>query len=308
MLKNLWEVISRFVALAVVKEGVNEHVAAVVVCPITAGFAWFESLIFCFLLGDVFGEHPIPDNISSWELLEKLLLWYWWWWFDNTDDTEEGGRLSAFLLLLLFEFVLFPLGGVESSKSGTTGDGEVIELKFENVEVWIACGDEFDTCCWSEVDVGVFCANIPTLSICEVESEIWCGLDTLDKFVDIMFVGASNSAGGWSVGFVGSSSSSKMQSGGWLGIWDILQCSKLLSISEGFGGKVTEYEVTNDGGVGESNSCSVSFWRSAVVKVLFRTLLPTSDCETFDDCRDECNWWYCWYLLCCDEVGFGKCW
>lgn len=38
------------------------------------------------------------------------------------------------LLLLLFKLELTP-GGVDSSRSGTTGEGDVIELKFDNVVV-----------------------------------------------------------------------------------------------------------------------------------------------------------------------------
>lgn len=151
MLKNLCdEVFSRLVLFVD-----DESVLVVAVCPLEKTeltvvdidrdnegecehFDDVESLIFCLLLGDEVGDPAAPGDVNRWELWER---WLCWWWCCE-DDVEEEGRLSAFLLLLLLLWLLLLLlllcelllctpGGVDSSKSGTIGDGEVIELKFE---------------------------------------------------------------------------------------------------------------------------------------------------------------------------------
>lgn len=217
------------------------------------------------------------------------------------------------LLLLLWELICCTPGGVDNNRSGTIGDGEVIELKLEYAVGCIVCGDGWDNgiCCWCCIEaVGAVWPKMPTLSKWIGESKFWFWLALWGTVVGKELVGASSSAGGCSVGFEGSSSSSNMQRGGWLGIWEILQCNKLLSIRDDFGGNVTENEDTNDGevvGAGECNCCWDTFWRQGVVELLVP--LPTIMAVEFmfEPCKPVCNWWNCWNLCCCDDE-FGKCW
>lgn len=173
--------------------------------------------------------------------------------------------------------------------------------------------------CWTvEFGVDAGSLKITILSKLIVESEFWFWLALFNKpDVDKVFVGANNSTGGWSIGFDGSSSSSNMHKGGWLGIWEILQCNKLLSISDDFGGNVTENEDvdTKDGGVGGAGGDSCcwwdTFWRQEPDELLFPPPILTAVEDTLVPCNADCNWLNGWNLCCCccvdDDDEFGKC-
>lgn len=206
------------------------------------------------------------------------------------------------LQLLLFEAAFCTPGGVDSNRSGTIGEGDVIELKLEYVA---DCPPWLDWCtngmCWElfiVLEDGVAgCAKSTILSKLSADSRFWLWLVLLGKVTDDKDVfGASNSAGGWSVGFDGSSSSSNIQRGGWLGICDILQCNKLLSISEDFEGKVTENEdEAKDGGVGgaSGDNCWVcaTFCKPDFASVLISFPISPTGVDKFVTCNADCNWW-----------------
>jgi len=116
----------------------------------------------------------------------------------------DGGRFSDFLLdtlaapvELLLRLELTP-GGVDSSRSGTTGEGDVMELKFDSVVV----EDEHE-----EGDGAIAVGN--PLGVADVGS-------------------VSRPPSEPPVPSVGDSSSSKMQMGGWAGICG-MACSRLVS-------------------------------------------------------------------------------
>lgn len=145
----------------------------------------------------------------------------------------------------------FTPGGVDNNKSGTTGEGEVIELKLERFvddeqDDGDGTADEALPCADAVVE-GSVSSTIPSKPLVLLAILL---LPPPPPTLLLLLV-ASISTGGNSLG--DSVPSSKMQYGGWLGICVILQCSRLESSSELLVENVTL--LSGAGGGGDVSCC-----------------------------------------------------